>query len=971
MGEGNSKESPQPDTDNGAFPAADASPTNSKLIDAAIKGQVDVVAKLLKKGKQVDKKDEKGDTALHKAAMHGHSEVVDMLLKRGAVAAETNNEAFTPFQYAVIYGRKECARLLLDAGADVNAQYLTNPGIALDYSINKATGVYVWRIPNFSKIKDRRVYSDVFSIVGQKWKLVVYPKGSKGDDNLSCYLEIVDHEELPDGWCTLADFSFSVINQLESNKKIVREVNGHRFYKNHTDLGFPQLIKKTVLKDKKSGYLVNDTLVLEFLIEVLDNTTYAPDDMSGVYTWKLQELNTLKDRATSNMFKVGNCRWVTAVYPHGKGCGTNLAVYLKVAEPLALPSGWSYLVNFRFSVVNQQDGTKFSRLVESKNFKQKVEDWGFPQFMKLTQLYEEGAGYVKDNTIAVEVQVEIIRESQRKKNKLKHASAGTLSFTPLHWATYKSAADGVELLLKAGANVDAKDSRGRTPLDWAAYLGDLPVARMLIKMGAKATCFDAEGFTPFHKAVLNGRADLIQLLIDEGADVNAKSLNNTTPLQLAFRSNRLGIAEILILKYGADLNCTDKFGRSPLHWACFNGDLDMVTYLLNAGADIRMRDNDGYTPLHKAVWKGRLDCVRYLLERGADPTMNSNKGFTPLHLAVQANDLHCTLHLLDYGADINSRDNEGFTLLHKSIQSGNLFLTKVLLDHGADINFANCINSVPTPLQIAITNSDITMCIFLLENGADIQGNTGALLQFVARKTPSFSIDSIPITSNTLSKDMRSLVNNSQFHDVTFMVDAKPVYAWRGMLSARSDYFRAMFESWKESSERTIEVPQMSYRTFLAVIVYIYTGEIDTPIECEEALLLLAAANKYILPRLKTMCEIILVKLLTMDNVLSIFKHADMHMSVYLHKACVQFIAEHIERIVSIAPMEDFDDVLKADTFTHCVVAFLRAQVLASASIALPSASSFATSASAQYDRGAAQDERDQLNASGDAVRLI
>ena len=34
---------------------------------------------------------------------------------------------------------------------------------------------------------------------------------------------------------------------------------------------------------------------------------------------------------------------------------------------------------------------------------------------------------------------------------------------------YKSAADGVELLLKAGANVDAKDSRGRTPLDWAAY----------------------------------------------------------------------------------------------------------------------------------------------------------------------------------------------------------------------------------------------------------------------------------------------------------------------------------------------------------------------------------------------------------------------------------------------------------------------------------------------------------------------
>lgn len=34
---------------------------------------------------------------------------------------------------------------------------------------------------------------------------------------------------------------------------------------------------------------------------------------------------------------------------------------------------------------------------------------------------------------------------------------------------YKRAEDGVELLLKAGANVDAKDARGRTPLDWASY----------------------------------------------------------------------------------------------------------------------------------------------------------------------------------------------------------------------------------------------------------------------------------------------------------------------------------------------------------------------------------------------------------------------------------------------------------------------------------------------------------------------
>lgn len=56
----------------------------------------------------MDKKDEKGDTALHKAAMHGHYEIADMLIKKGAVVSEANNEGFTPFQYSVLYGRKVC-----------------------------------------------------------------------------------------------------------------------------------------------------------------------------------------------------------------------------------------------------------------------------------------------------------------------------------------------------------------------------------------------------------------------------------------------------------------------------------------------------------------------------------------------------------------------------------------------------------------------------------------------------------------------------------------------------------------------------------------------------------------------------------------------------------------------------------------------------------------------------------------------
>jgi hypothetical protein len=246
---------------------------------------------------------------------------------------------------------------------------------------------------------------------------------------------------------------------------------------------------------------------------------------------------------------------------------------------------------------------------------------------------------------------------------------------------------------------------------------------------------------------------------------------------------------------------------------------------------------------------------------------------------------------------------------------------ETLINYGASVNFTN--DGCPTLLQLAIANNDITTCIFLLEHGADIQGNTAALLHFVARKSPYIATDTFPTSPNTLSSDMHTLVNHSQFHDVTFMVDDKPIYAWRGILSARSDYFRAMFEklSWKESAETSIEIRHVPYRTFLAVIVYIYTGEIDTPISVDDALLLLAAANKYILPRLKTLCEKILVKELTVENVFSIFRHADLHVSSFLHKSCVQFIAENIDKTLLSAELEE---VLGVDSFTACVIAFLR-----------------------------------------------
>merc|ERR1719498_1072816 len=51
----------------------------------------------------------------------------------------------------------------------------------------------------------------------------------------------------------------------------------------------------------------------------------------------------------------------------------------------------------------------------------------------------------------------------------------------------------------------------------------------------------------------------------------------------------------------------------------------------------------------------------------------------------------------------------------------------------------------------------------------------------------------VSIPPSNLVNDLRKLINNPTFSDVTFVVDGQPVYATRAHLAARSEHFRALF----------------------------------------------------------------------------------------------------------------------------------------------------------------------------------
>ena len=68
----------------------------------------------------------------------------------------------------------------------------------------------------------------------------------------------------------------------------------------------------------------------------------------------------------------------------------------------------------------------------------------------------------------------------------------------------------VDLLLKAGADVNMADIHGNTALGYAAYYGQHDLARMLIKSGADVNTSGQNGITPIFLAAQAGHNDCLE-----------------------------------------------------------------------------------------------------------------------------------------------------------------------------------------------------------------------------------------------------------------------------------------------------------------------------------------------------------------------------------------------------------------------------------------------------------------------------
>ena len=301
-------------------------------------------------------------------------------------------------------------------------------------------------------------------------------------------------------------------------------------------------------------------------------------------------------------------------------------------------------------------------------------------------------------------------------------------------------------VLNEGADVNARDEKGRTPAFYCVEKGKYNILtnldqspdgteRRKVDLNAQ----DNSGMSLLHCAVKNKQDAIVSYLVRVRAcSPKTQMKNGTSPV---FDAAKSGTAEQvkLLLTFGADPNAATTSGLTALHQAAARGNLDMVKELVQAGAEVNAVTKDGRTPIFYAAERGKASTVSYLLDKKAEINLADEKGVTPLILAARSGNAALVKFLvvnkkanfaatakdgttaLIAGAktpeivkflaekmpNVNGVDPDGNTVLHLCAETADEETVRKLLYYGAKEDLPNKKGETPILLAARAGNTDM------------------------------------------------------------------------------------------------------------------------------------------------------------------------------------------------------------------------------------------------------------------------
>ncbi len=171
----------------------------------------------------------------------------------------------------------------------------------------------------------------------------------------------------------------------------------------------------------------------------------------------------------------------------------------------------------------------------------------------------------------------------------------------------------IEVLLLNGVKPELETSDGRTALILAAERNFATSLEMLIKAGARVNAKSGKNaLTALGRAAAAGAEQAVFQLIKANADVNLPGKDGEPPLLHAARAGYTPIIQLL-LGQGANVNAqSTETGNTALMLAANLGYADIVDLLLTAGADPNIKAKDSWTAMKAAQMVGEIGIVEII-----------------------------------------------------------------------------------------------------------------------------------------------------------------------------------------------------------------------------------------------------------------------------------------------------------------------------------------------------------------------
>ncbi len=584
------------------------------LGDNDICGQI-----LLKSGANIHQKIANNVTLLHAAVKGKHLDIIKQLLDQGIDPNETDEEGHSALQLAAKNGDLDSFKLLMQRGAEIKALDKSNAGV-LHYACgwDKPIDMAKFLVEQGLDVNLKNKEGETALLIAVK------------NENLAVALYLIDKKANLNDQDEKGNTALHYAVEKYSKKMMVllllkgADIN----IKNKEGLNVVDLVEKkfthdkdysNLLKGEYQSYVMDGKSIFDF--ETLDDVV--------LYIANGGKLEVVNDN---------NQSLVQVAIERNK---TDVVSYL-VSLGLSLPQ-----LHTKEQNVNALDKDGYTALMDCA----------------VHNYYDNAKALLKAGA-------KIDMQDERGR-------------TALYITTVLKSYDTAQLLLENGADVNLETKEGDVPLLNAVRNRDIKMVDLLLKYKANIDVTDAQHNTALHIAVMNADEEIIKALLDHKCDTNKADDLGLTPLDYAKSLKLKKIVALLdtVTKNAKESDTAreeknkieedspqdeyihteskhvEKYKQSTLHQAVVSQKIDAVKELLQGSVEIDLSDKLGRTPLHYAAFGGNTEIIELLLKKGANiNAIDTSKQWTPLFFAVFMNRPDAVKLLIDHGADDMIKD---------------------------------------------------------------------------------------------------------------------------------------------------------------------------------------------------------------------------------------------------------------------------------------------------------------------------